>query len=119
MNIEQKRAKIKALIEEAETKFMSLTFTKKDGTERTMNIQPAGVKKHLVKEYKTSASKKAVETRKNNHPELISVWDVQKSGIRSINMDTVTSITSDGVIYNFVTKTKVEMSEKAMVSQSS
>ena len=99
--IEKKRMIIKGMIEEANSQFITVDFIKLDGSERSMNIQNAALKNHLVEEYKSESTRQAVETRKANNPHLMSVYDVQKHAIRSINLDTVYKITANKVTITF------------------
>lgn len=104
MTIAAKRKTLKRLLEEANSSFITFEFYKLDGSERSMNVQPAALQNHLVEEYKNASTKLAVETRKKNNPNLLNVWDVQKHEIRSINMDTVYRVTSFGTVYEFEAK---------------
>lgn len=99
---------VKAILEANGSKLASVTFTKKDGSERTMQINLVsnkGVKGELASE----SAKKGVETRKQNHPELINVLDMQlrQKGVpeagcrRSINAETVSKIVCGKKIYRF------------------
>ena len=101
LNVEQKREFIKEKIQNSGNKFLSVEFVKKDGTKRNMNIQHGALFNNLVGDEASDSAKKAVETRKKNHPELLAVWDVQKSAIRSINLDTVYKMTVAGDVYEF------------------
>lgn len=107
MNI-SKINKVKQILEQNGSKLASVTFIKKDGSERTMQINLVshqGVKGDLACE----SAKKGVETRKKNHPELINVLDMQlrQKGLdefkcrRSINAETVTRIACGGEVYEF------------------
>ncbi len=69
-----------------------MEFVKKNGELRKMNCR-LGVRKH----WKTSDG-----SGKNYNPSdygLICVFDLQKNDYRSINVDTLRSITADGVQY--------------------
>lgn len=94
---------MRQLIESAKGRFCSVTFIKKDSTVRVMNIQPAAIKGHLIGDKASESAKRAVETRKQNHPNLLNVWDNGKQGIRSVNLDTVTEIKLDGEVYKYGT----------------
>jgi len=98
---EDKRAFVKGLLESANANFITIEFTKKDGTNRSMNIQQAALQNHIKGDEASDSAKKAVETRKKNHPELLAVYDVQKHEIRSVNLDTVSIVRSQGKTYNF------------------
>lgn len=99
---------VKAILEANGSKLASVTFTKKDGLERTMQINLVsnkGVKGELACE----SAKKGVETRKQNHPKLINVLDMQlrQKGFgenkcrRSINAETVSKIVCGKKVYQF------------------
>lgn len=103
LNATEKRAKIREIYDGANSGFITLDFFKKDGTIRSMNAQPAAIQNHLVEEYKNESTKQAVVTRRENNPNLLNVWDVQKSEIRSINLDTVFRVSSKGMIFEFET----------------
>ena len=68
-------------------RFVSVTFVKKDGTERTMLCR-LGVTKHL----------KGGES-KLNADKYLTVFDVQKEAYRAINKDTILSVKLAGTIY--------------------
>lgn len=68
-------------------RFVSVTFIKKDGTERTMLCR-LGVTKHL----------KGGES-KLNADQYLTVFDVQKEAYRAINKDTILSVKLAGTIY--------------------
>ena len=84
------------LIPSARGRFCAVTFTKKDGTERTMQIQPATLQHHFKGDDATEAGKKAVATRKERHPHLLPVWDAKAKAPRSVNLATVTAIRING-----------------------
>ena len=94
---------VKAKIAEAGSQFMSVTFTKKDGSLRTINFNPKTAK-GLVKE-RTIQGEQALQTRKKNNPNLVSVCDnsLLKDGAdpkrawRSINCETVTMINGEAI----------------------
>lgn len=65
-------------------KFVTVTFVKKDGTERVMNGR-LGVKKHL---------KGGTSTLDPN--EYITLFDVVKGGYRAINRKTIKQVTCEG-----------------------
>lgn len=100
MNVEEKRQTIRKIIDTANTQFISVSFIKKDGSERVMNCHPTHIRAHIQEEISESAQR-AVETRKANHPNLYNVWDVAANGARSINLDTVYRVKACGVEYLF------------------
>ena len=69
------------LIEETNGSIFSALFTKKDGTDRLMNCR-LKVTKFLKGGKSTTAHK----------PNLIAVYDLQASGYRTINLETLKSI---------------------------
>lgn len=99
--VEQKRTFIQNLLEEANSKFITVEFTKVDGSNRVMNIQQAALKFHLKGDEASDSAKKAVETRKKNNPNLMAVWDNQKQEVRSINLDKTHTVRFNGIEYNF------------------
>lgn len=93
---------MRALIASAQGRFCSVTFIKKDGSERIMNIQPARITKAIKDPDEVSAiDKQRTETRRVNNPHLLPVWDNAKQAIRSVNLDTVTEIKVDGDVYAY------------------
>ena len=68
-------------------KFITVTFTKKDGTLRTLTGR-LGVTKHL---------KGGVSTL--NPDQYVTIYDVQNSGYRAVNRSTIQSVTCEGVTY--------------------
>jgi hypothetical protein len=68
-------------------RFVSVTFIKKDGTERAMLCR-LGVTKHL----------KGGES-KLNADQYLTVFDVQKEAYRAINKDTILSVKLAGNTY--------------------
>jgi hypothetical protein len=96
----KRHALIRSLIESAGGRFASVTFTKKDGTERVMQVQPAAGKFRVVGDAASDSAKQAVATRKENHPNLLPIWDVAAQAFRSINLDTVKRVVVDGTVFN-------------------
>lgn len=72
----------------------AVTFIKKDGTERTMKISHTKLveKQEQDKKEISEGAKKAAETRKKNHPNLLPVYDIDAGIIKSINLDTLSYI---------------------------
>lgn len=89
------------LIAKSKGRFVSVTFTKKDGTERTMRVQPATLRQHVKGDAASEAARKAIETRARRHPHLLSVWDTEAQAPRSVNLATVSRIAADGHIHTF------------------
>lgn len=92
---------IRELLNQGKGQFVSVTFLKKDGTERTMNVQPAAGKYRVKGEAASEPAKQAAKTRAERYPNLLNVWSVDKQAFRSINMDTVTSVRCNGETYEF------------------
>lgn len=89
------------LIAAAGGRFCAVTFTKADGTERTMQVQPATLKAHVKGDKATEAGQRATATRKARHPHLFPVWDAQAKAPRSVNLATISRIAVDGQIHTF------------------
>ena len=101
---EKARAEMEAkrkMIAAAKGRFVSVTFTKKDGSERVMRIQPATLKHHLKGENASESARKAALTRAKRHPHLMPVWDADKAAARSLNLATVSRIAVDGAVHEF------------------
>lgn len=89
------------LIASAGGRFCAVTFTKADGTERTMQVQPATLQRHVKGDAATEAGKRAVQTRKARHPHLLPVWDAKAHAPRSVNLATISRIAVDGVVHEY------------------
>ncbi|UAB89683.1 hypothetical protein I5192_03085 [Ruegeria sp. SCSIO 43209] len=89
------------LIASAKGRFVSVTFTKQDGTQRTMRVQPATLRRHIKGDAASKAARKAIETRAHRHPHLLAVWDTEAQAPRSVNLATVSRIAADGHIHHF------------------
>lgn len=83
---------IRYIMEKAGGRFVALDFVKKDGTLRTINVQPAAARTKAKGDKNTKQMKEVVEKRKQNNPHLLNAWDVKVNAFRSINMDTVSRI---------------------------
>lgn len=94
-------AEKRAVIEAQGGKIVSVVFVKKDGTLRTMKVQPAALKPRLKGDAASPAAKKATATRKARHPHLYPVYDVEAQAARSINLETVQTITAGGQTYRY------------------
>lgn len=90
------------LIAKAKGRFVSVTFTKKDGTQRTMRVQPATLRQHIKGDAASNAARKAIETRARRHPHLLAVWDTEAQAPRSVNLATVSRIAADGHVHTFI-----------------
>ena len=69
-------------------KFVSVTFVKKDGTARVLNGR-TGVTKHLNGGISTV-----------NHDQYMVVYDTVAQGYRSVNKDTIVSVTCEDLTIN-------------------
>lgn len=105
---EKKLARVKQLIGES-TQFVSVTFIKKDKTERTITFNKRVEKGKKGWDNISEAAQKAITTRSERHPNLISVFDsnLRAQGEdpskcwRFINTDTVLKVVADGVESKF------------------
>lgn len=97
--IERRRQMIKTMLESTEGRFASVTFRKKDGSIRTMVIQPAANKYHIKGEAASQSAKKAVETRKANFPNLYNVIEAFTKQFKSIDLDTIEKIKINGATF--------------------
>lgn len=97
-----KPAQIRALIETAGSRFVSVEFTKQDGALRRMLVNPARLGAHLRRDDsdKSESHQRGAATRKALNPHLLNVWDEIAGGPRSINLDTLSQIKIDGVTYH-------------------
>ena len=89
------------MIAAAKGRFVSVTFTKKDGSERVMRIQPATLRLHLKGENASESARKAALTRARRHPHLMPVWDADKAAARSVNLATISRIAIDGAVHEY------------------
>jgi len=83
-----RRRLLRAIAIAQEGKIFTVTFIKKDGSERVLTGR-LGVTKHLVGGENTVAHK----------PEYLTVFDMQKGDYRNVNLDTVTSLRANGKEY--------------------
>ena len=77
--------KIADFIAESKGKFITVLFVKKDGTIRTLNGR-IGVTKHLKGGTSTV-----------DYSKYLVVYDTVNAGYRSINRDTIVSVTCEGL----------------------
>lgn len=89
------------LIASSGGRFCSVTFIKADGSERTMQVQPAALRHHVKGDAASDAAKRATHTRKARHPHLLPVWDAKASAPRSVNLATITRIAVGGQVHRF------------------
>lgn len=79
--------KLEEVIEQSNGKILTVTFIKKDGTERVLNGR-LGVTSHLKGGNSTV-----------DHQRYINIFDMQAGGYRNINRDTIKSVRVGGVEY--------------------
>lgn len=84
-----KRGNLLRLIDLHKGQFFTVEFIKKDGTLRRMNCR-TGVTKYLVKNGRKIKTVPAIENG------ILKVYDV-KNGYRSINIDTIKTISIGGI----------------------
>lgn len=89
------------LITGAGGRFCAVTFTRKDGSERRMQVQPAALRLRLKGDAASEPARRAALTRAERHPHLLPVWDVRARAPRSINLATVSRIAVDRRVHCF------------------
>ncbi len=96
-----KPAQIRALIETAGSRFVSVEFEKKSGELRKMLGNPARLGAELRRDTsaKSESHVRGAVTRKANNPHLLNVFDEIAKAPRTINLDTLSRIKLDGVEY--------------------
>jgi hypothetical protein len=80
------------LVEKLQTEVVSVTFTKADGTDRTMSCTKMISKIPQEFHPKTDKVVKLDESGNVVESDLITVWDVEKTGWRSFNFNKVKEI---------------------------
>jgi len=98
--IEARRDNLIKLIKSAGSTIFSVEFVKKDGSERTMQVQLPAINKLLVGEDASDGAKAGVEKRKELYPNLLPVFDIAARAIRSINLDTVFALSVRGTRFD-------------------
>ena len=88
--LETKIEMVRQLLSTVHGQFMTLTFTKKDGSERMMTCR-LGVKKDLKGGANTVA----------HINKYLTVYDMVKHAYRNVNLETVTRIKAGGQEINF------------------
>jgi hypothetical protein len=91
----------RALLLGAGGRFCGVTFRKKDGSLRRMQVQPAALARRLKGPAASERAARASATRAARHPHLLPVWDVRARAPRSINLATVSRIAVDGQVHRF------------------
>ena len=79
----------------------SVTFTKADGSQRTMRVEPGRVAQHVKGDSATKPGQRATKTRKARHPHLMPVWDAGRRAVRSVNLATVSRIAVGGQVHRY------------------
>jgi hypothetical protein len=96
VNLDARREAIKSLIASAGSTIFAVTFFKKDGSKRVMQVQLPAIKKVLVGDAASEGAKAGVAKRKANFPNLCPVFDIANQGVRSIDLDTVVAVNLRG-----------------------
>lgn len=78
----------------------AVTFTKADGTQRTMQIVPG--KLVANGDAVSKAYERATKTRKARHPHLLPVWDAEAGAARSVNLATISRIATPSGVHSYV-----------------
>ena len=94
-------AEKRELITNAGDEQCTVVFTKADGSERTMIVQTTALSSYVKGVRATQAGQRATITRKQRHPHLMAVWDVEAQAPRSINLATIRTITTGGMAYAY------------------
>lgn len=94
-------AEKRALIAAASGRFCAVTFIKADGTQRTMQVQPATLARHVKGDAATDIGKRTTQTRKARHPHLLPVWDAHAKAPRSVNLATISRIAVDRQVHEY------------------
>lgn len=94
-------ARKRDLIAAAGGRFCGVTFTKKDGSLRRMQVQPAALRPRLKGAAASEPARRAALTREARHPHLLPVWDLRARAPRCINLATVSRIAVDGQVHRF------------------
>ena len=93
---------LRTIIEGFGSTIFSVTFIKKDGSERTMQCHYR-VTRDIKGDANEDRYRRAQATRKETNPNLINVVDVaigaRNEGRRSVNLDTIISIRGGGREY--------------------
>lgn len=101
-NPSERQARIRALLLGAGSHFASVEFVKKDGTIRTMLVQPAtGPVRLAAAPQASEEGKAAAKIRAANNPHLLNIWDHAKAAWRSVNLDTVRRVQVNKIRYLF------------------
>lgn len=105
--IDTRRENIRKLIASAKGRFASVEFVKKDGTLRTLQVQPAAAKFHVLGDKASARAQQATKARKENNPHNLAVWDVIDQCFKTVDLDTVLAVTVDKTRYAVVDKVNV------------
>lgn len=79
-------------------RFGTVVYFKKDSTIRRLTYQMAAMPSRVLG---TDRGQRASATRKANHPNLLTVWDVHKRAFRTVNLDTVLTVKAAGVVTRY------------------
>ena len=83
--------KLSSIVKQTNGKFFTVVFTKKDGSKRSLNGR-LDVTKYL----------KGGQCTLDRSKFLI-VYDLQAKGYRAVNVDTIESVSCDGLLYQYNT----------------
>lgn len=97
--LEARYAQIKALLATAGARFITIHFKKVNGEDRSITYNAKAAAKRVKGEQASPSAQQAAATRSANNPNLLNVWDHEKKGFRSINMDTIYRISIDGSVF--------------------
>ena len=71
------------IVEQLKNRVVQVTFTKKDGTQRQMVAT-------LIEEYLPPMDISSGSSTRKDNPDVVNVWDLDKSDWRSFRIDSVT-----------------------------
>jgi hypothetical protein len=96
-----KYSHLRMLFASAGSRIFTVRFVKADQTLRVMKVQLAIGRKHLSsrEEKLESVKLESIRKRAEQNPNLFNVWDIEKNGWRSINLDTVQEVHLNGKVY--------------------
>jgi len=75
-----------------------ITFTKVDGTERTLHCT---LQEHIIPVSKKEVVESVEKTSKVDNPNVLSVWDIDNAGWRSFRIDSIKQIYSNHTLVTF------------------
>ena len=101
INLEARREAIRAVLRTAGSTIFSVTFFKKDGSKRVMQVHTPSIVSRLAGEDGSESHQRGAATRKVTNPNLVAVFSIDSAtgadaGVRQINLDTVTEVSLRG-----------------------